>query len=73
MASTSRIRANRAFVELFADDSKLVRGLRRAEKRLRVFGAKVRNLGLKLTGPAKARWDCRPRPGQTLDTLRRSE
>ena len=44
------IRAGRAFVEFFADDSKLVRGLRRAEKRLRVFGAKVRNLGLKLAG-----------------------
>jgi transposase InsO family protein len=32
MASAKGIRAGRAFVELFADDSKLVRGLRRAEK-----------------------------------------
>ena len=33
----SSIRAGRAFVELFADDRKLLRGLRRAEKRLKAF------------------------------------
>ncbi len=49
MASTRGIRAGRAFVELFADDSRLVRGLRRAEKKLKAFGASVRNLGLKVT------------------------
>ena len=38
MPSARGIRAGRAFVELFADDSKLVRGLRRAEKRLKAFG-----------------------------------
>ena len=48
MATTSGIRAGRAFVELFADDSKLVRGLRRAERKLRAFGDSVRNLGLKM-------------------------
>jgi len=50
MASTQGIRAGRAFVELFADDSKLVRGLRAAEKKLKAFGQGIRNLGLKIVG-----------------------
>jgi hypothetical protein len=50
MASAKGIRAGRAFVELFADDSKLVRGLRRAEKRLKAFGDRIRNFGLKIAG-----------------------
>ena len=48
MAGTSSIRAGRAFVELFADDSKLVRGLRSAERKLRAFGNNIRTLGLKM-------------------------
>jgi len=48
MAGTSSIRAGRAFVELFADDTKLVRGLRSAERRLRAFGNGIRTLGLKI-------------------------
>ena len=47
MATAQGIRAGRAFVELFADDTKLVRGLRLAEKKLKAFGNSVRNLGLK--------------------------
>jgi len=54
MASTQGIRAGRAFVELFADDSKLVRGLRRAERKLRAFGDSVRNLGLKMAALGSA-------------------
>jgi len=50
MPSAKGIRAGRAFVELFADDSKLVRGLRRAEKKLKAFGSSIRNLGLKMAG-----------------------
>jgi len=50
VASTQGIRAGRAFVELFADDSKLVRGLRRAERKLRAFGGSIRNFGLKIAG-----------------------
>jgi len=50
MSSARGIRAGRAFVELFADDSKLVRGLRRAEKRLKAFGDRIRNFGLKIAG-----------------------
>jgi hypothetical protein len=52
--STRGIRAGRAFVELFADDSKLVRGLRRAERKLRAFGAAIRNFGLKMVGIGSA-------------------
>ncbi len=47
MANARSIRAGRAFVELFADDSKLVRGLRRAERKVKAFGDSIRNLGLK--------------------------
>lgn len=48
MSNTTSIRAGRAFVELFADDTKLVRGLRSAERRLRTFGNGIRTLGLKM-------------------------
>jgi len=54
VASSQGIRAGRAFVELFADDSKLVRGLRRAEKRLKAFGANVRNMGMRMAGAGTA-------------------
>jgi len=50
MPNTQAIKAGRAFVELFADDSKLVRGLRRAQRKLKRFGSNVRNLGLKMAG-----------------------
>jgi len=50
MATAQGIRAGRAFVELFADDTKLVRGLRMAEKKLKAFGNGVRRLGLKMAG-----------------------
>jgi len=50
MASTRGIRAGRAFVELFADDSKLVRGLRRAQRRVKAFGKHISQLGRKLAG-----------------------
>lgn len=50
MAQAGAIRAGRAFVELFADDSKLVRGLKRASAKLKAFGESVRNMGLKLAG-----------------------
>ena len=48
MATSNAIRAGRAFVELFADDTKLVHGLRSAQRRLQAFGAGVRALGTKL-------------------------
>lgn len=48
MAKAGAIRAGRAFVELFADDRKLVRGLRNAQRRLRAFGAGVRQIGQRM-------------------------
>ena len=48
MAEARGIRAGRAFVELFADDSKLVAGLNRAAARLKAFGASVSAVGMKL-------------------------
>ena len=48
MTSSLGIRAGRAFVELFADDTRLVRGLRIAEARLKAWGNSVRSIGAKL-------------------------
>ena len=48
MASPSGIRAGQAFVELFADDSRLVRGLNAAAKRLKVWGQSVTAAGQKM-------------------------
>lgn len=44
-ASSGSIRAGRAFVELFADDTRLVRTLRRAQAKLRAFADSVRAMG----------------------------
>ena len=54
MATAQGIRAGRAFVELFADDSKLVRGLRQTEQKLKAFGDSIRNMGLKAIGLGSA-------------------
>lgn len=43
MADAKGIRAGRAFVELFADGSKLVRGLRAAERKLKAFEMQTEN------------------------------
>ncbi len=45
MPGTKGIRAGRAYVEVGSDDSKLARGLRRAQRRLRAFGASVVSIG----------------------------
>ncbi len=49
MAKSGSIRAGKAYVELFADSSRLIKGLRLAERKLRAFGNNIRNLGLKMT------------------------
>ena len=46
-ASASAVRAGKAFVELFADNTKLVAGLRAAKTKLKAFGEDVRSVGLK--------------------------
>jgi hypothetical protein len=50
MANSNAIKAGRAFVELFADDSKLVSGQKKAKAKLFAFGAGLRESGLKLVG-----------------------
>ena len=47
-ASGNAIRAGRAFVELFADNTPLVRGLRTAKTHLTKFGNEVKDIGLKV-------------------------
>ena len=42
------IRAGRAFVELFADDSKLIAGLRKASAKLQSWGREVQGIGMKV-------------------------
>jgi TP901 family phage tail tape measure protein len=55
MASTSgAIRAGRAFVELFADDSKLQRGLKRASRSLKTWGASAMRIGAAMTAASTA-------------------
>lgn len=48
MPSANAIRMGRAFVELFADDKSLTRGLSGARAKLQAFGRDVRNIGLKV-------------------------
>ena len=48
MPSGRAIRAGRAFVELFADNTKLVRGLRAAQTKVRAFGQKLQNIGMRI-------------------------
>lgn len=54
MAGAKGIRAGRAFVELFADDTALARGLRRAQKRLQAFGEGARTLGTRIAASGAA-------------------
>jgi len=48
-SSAKGIRAGRAFVEVFADTSPLVRGLRQAQASIRNFGSAVQHIGLQAT------------------------
>ena len=50
MPASGAIRAGRAFVELFADDSRLVRGLRHAQRRIHNFGSKLKGIGSRMAG-----------------------
>ena len=48
MVTTSGIRAGRAFVEIFVENSRLIRGLRSAQARLRAFSRSVQAMGRQL-------------------------
>jgi len=54
MPSAQAIRAGAAYVELYTKDSRLVRGLARASKRLQAFGASVRAMGLRVAAAGTA-------------------
>lgn len=54
MANTQGIRAGRAFVEIGGDDARLQRALKRAQQRLRAFGAGVRLVGLRAVAASAA-------------------
>jgi len=48
MPSVREIKAGAAYVELFTEDSRFVRGLRLAERRLRAFGQKASQMGKRM-------------------------
>jgi hypothetical protein len=50
MADNKGVRAGRAFVELGTEDSAFVKGLKKAQAKLKAFGAAVRTAGIGLTG-----------------------
>lgn len=50
MALSQGIRAGAAYVELYTKDSRLVKGLQAAEKKLKAFGAGITSIGTKLAG-----------------------
>lgn len=52
--SAGVIRAAKAAVELFADDSRLTKGLRRAEGKLKAFGSRVSSIGRSMVTGALA-------------------
>ncbi|HMP05794.1 MAG TPA: phage tail tape measure protein [Lacipirellulaceae bacterium] len=50
MASSSNIRAGAAYIELYAKDNRLVKGLNAASAKLKAFGAGITSIGTKLAG-----------------------
>src|SRR5207247_2206046 len=49
MASASGIRAGLAYIELYANDARLVKGLNTASAKLRAFGAAVQGIGQQMS------------------------
>ena len=54
MPSANAIRAGAAYIELYTHDSRLVRGLASASKRLKAFGASVGTMGFKIAAAGTA-------------------
>jgi len=54
MPSPRDIRAGAAYIELYTRDSRLVRGLARAQRRLKAFGTYVRRMGIELAAASAA-------------------
>jgi hypothetical protein len=49
MAQSGAVRAGKAYVEFFADDSKLVRGMRAIERKLAKWGSRLSRIGSTMT------------------------
>ena len=54
MPSASAIKAGAAYIEMFVEDSRLARGLKRAQKRLQAFGRQSREIGKRIGAVAAA-------------------
>ena len=54
MASSGAIKAGKAFVEIYADDSKLTRALNQQSRNLKKFGAGLAGIGAKMAGAGLA-------------------
>src|SRR5690349_21507090 len=54
MPTSNAIRAGAAYIELYTRDSRLVKGLASASKRLQAFGASVRAMGLQVVAAGTA-------------------
>jgi len=54
MPSSGAIKAGRAYVEMFADNSLLDRGLKQAENRMKAFGTSAKTLGKEIMGAGAA-------------------
>lgn len=54
MASSGAIKAGKAFVEIYADDSKLTRTLNQQSRNLKKFGAGLASVGAKMAGAGLA-------------------
>lgn len=74
--NASAIRAGRAFVELFAEDKRLVRGLKAAQRKLQAWGASVTAMGRRLfaagaalAGPLLGAATYFARAGDALDKM----
>ena len=50
--ASGNVRAGRAFVELMLDQTRLERGLKAAQSKLKSFGASVMSMGTKMLGIA---------------------
>ncbi len=48
MSLSSNIKAGAAYIELYTQDNKLVRGLNRAAKKLEAFGSGIRSIGMRM-------------------------
>lgn len=56
MPDAGAVRAGKAFVEFFADDSKLTKGLRAIQSRISLAGNQIAGLGARISGAGSVIW-----------------